>query len=71
MPRGTHHDLTGVLGWQRGILVLRQDDGAQWRLDSGVFLWFRARRLIGQHVRVVGFRSGFNALDVKRLEVVR
>ena len=70
MPLGTHHDLTGKLEWQQGILALRLDDGGQWRLDAGIWHWLRARRLIGQPVRVQGVREGFNALVVKRLEAV-
>ncbi len=64
MPRGTHHDLIGIL-LDTGIYpTLRVSGGGEWRLDmSG-----RHRRLFGQRVRVIGKRSEFDMIDVERIE---
>lgn len=64
MPRGTHHELTGILLEARGAPVLRVDDGGEWRLDIGK----RYRDLLGLRVQVTGKRSGFDLLDVERID---
>ena len=64
MPRGTHHDETGIVTTENGQLVLLRDDGGRWRLDAPL----RAREYIGQRMRVKGTRSGFDLLDVISFE---
>jgi hypothetical protein len=63
MPRGASVDETGLLLRDRG-LILRRDDGGTWRLD--------VRRLpvdlLGARVRIIGIRSGFDLVDVHRIE---
>lgn len=64
MPRGTAHTLTGIL-LENGLYpILRVDGGGEWRLDIGR----RHRSLLGLRVRVNGTRSGFDMLDVDRIE---
>lgn len=64
MPRGTHHDETGLLMREGEFLVLQRDDGGRWRLDVGG----RVDVLLGRRVRVQGTRSGFDLLDVRRID---
>ena len=66
MPHGTRHEFTGMLLEQCGGLVLDVDGGGAWRLDAG----WRARKLLGMQVRVVGVRDGFDLLTVQKLERV-
>lgn len=66
MPRGTRHEITGILLEQRGELVLEVAGGGTWRLDAG----WKARRLLGTRVKVVGIRDGFDLLGVERIERV-
>ncbi|AGH50165.1 hypothetical protein G432_12220 [Sphingomonas sp. MM-1] len=66
MPRGTRHEITGILLEQRGELVLEVAGGGTWRLDAG----WKARRLLGMRVNVVGVRDGFDLLAVERIERV-
>ena len=64
MPRGTHHRLTGrLMETQRG-LVLEMDDGGSFELDTNR----SARKLLGMRVTLEGTRSGFNLIDVERIE---
>jgi hypothetical protein len=66
MPMGTKHELVGLLlQGQRGGLVLRPDDGGEWRLDAG----WSVRRLIGRRVRLEGTRVEFNTIDVRLVEL--
>lgn len=68
MPIGTRHTLTGTLRWTRLGYALEMEDGGVWRLDVG---WgWRARRNVDQRVMVEGVRSGFDLLDVHRLQTV-
>jgi hypothetical protein len=67
MPRGTRHDLIGRLREIDGRWSPRPDDGGEWRLDVGLLLMCRARRLAGDRVRVIGVRDGFDLLAVDRL----
>jgi len=64
MPRGTQHDETGLLLREANDFVLERDDGGRWRLDVGR----RAIELVGRRVRVQGTRSGFDLLDVRRID---
>ena len=66
MPRGTAHDLVGLLLRNGRSLILRTDDGGEWRLDapSG------AGKLVGRRVRVTGTRDGFDLLAVRSFEAV-
>ena len=66
MPKGTHHKLTGTLRWTRLGYVLAIADGGQWRLDVGR----RAAKMVGREVTVEGLRSGFDLLDVHRIELL-
>ncbi|WP_062731177.1 DUF5818 domain-containing protein [Sphingobium abikonense] len=63
MPRGTHHDLTGLLLDGTPYPVLRTDDGGEWRLE----LLQRHRHLFGTRVRLGGTRSGFDLIAVDRI----
>ncbi|QGP77781.1 DUF5818 domain-containing protein [Sphingobium sp. CAP-1] len=63
MPRGTHHDLTGLLLEGTPYPVLRVDDGGEWRLE----LVQRHRHLFGTRVRLSGTRDGFDLIAVDRI----
>jgi len=63
MPRGTRHQLTGLLLLSERGPVLAMDDGGYWALD----LPPGKRRLAGQRVTIEGLRSGFNLIDVDRI----
>ncbi len=64
VPRGSRHVETGLLLQGKPWLVLRRDDGGEWRLDAPA----RAYRLVGQRVRVDGVRDGFDLLAVAAIE---
>lgn len=66
MPRGSRCDETGWLNDDRGRLILRRDAGGTWQLDAP----WRARRLVGQRVRVVGVRADFNVLTALSVEAI-
>lgn len=53
----------GLLLQQRGRLILQNDDGGFWILETDP----GAEKMLGQRVRVEGIRSGFNSLDVARI----
>jgi hypothetical protein len=63
MPRGTPVEDTGIL-LRDGGLVLKRDAGGTWRLD----LKRIPLDLIGGRVRIIGKRSGFDLVDVDRIE---
>ena len=63
MPRGSYHTETGLLLRGKHGLVLRRDDGGEWRLDAPA----TADRMIGQRVRLEGVRDGFDLLAVTRI----
>ncbi len=65
MPKGTHHDETGLLLREGRSLILQRDDGGRWRLD----IRRSAESLLGRRVRVQGTRSGFDLLDVRRIDL--
>lgn len=67
MPIGTHHVEIGWLNEDDGHLVLRVDGGGRWRLDAGLILGWRTRRLVGKRVRVEGVRDGFDLLAVRTI----
>lgn len=67
MPIGSHHEETGWLNDDAGQLALRRDGGGCWRLDVGLVLGWRARRLIGRRVRVEGIRDGFDILAARTI----
>lgn len=65
MPRGTHHDIVGVLLEGDGLYpILHEAGGGQWRLDMSS----RHAHLFGRCVRVIGRRCDFDMLDVERIE---
>jgi len=66
MPRGTRHELEGLLLAGHVYPVLRIDGGGQWRLD----LPSRYHKLIRRRVRVTGTRSEFDMLDVTTVAVI-
>lgn len=61
MPRGSHHEETGLLLEDHGQLSLSVDAGGMWRLDAPL----AAQKLVGRRVRVIGTRSEFDLLDVR------
>lgn len=63
MPRGTRHELTGLLLRHGPTLILRVDGGGEWRLDAPTRAW----RLVGRRVSVTGMRDGFDLLGVRHL----
>lgn len=63
MPRGTRHELTGVLLGGGFHPVLRVQDGGEWRLDMSQSY----RHLMGLRVRVVGIRENFDLLAVEEI----
>lgn len=64
MPRGTSHELTGILLEGDGCFpVLKVPDGGEWRLECTK----RWRHLLGQRVAVNGVRDGFDLLAVTHL----
>lgn len=71
MPRGTHHDVIGMLLWDRESLVLDVSGGGTWRLDIGWREMWRVRQLIGLRVKVTGIRDGFDLLAVVTIEKSR
>lgn len=64
MPRGTAHELVGLLLRDGQSLVLRIDDGGAWRLDAPGRAW----RLLGRRVRVTGTRDGFDLLAARSID---
>lgn len=67
MPMGARHEVEGLLLEDHGRLALDVRDGGTWRLDAG----WRARRLLGRRVRVIGIRDGFDLLAVQRIEAIQ
>lgn len=68
MPKGTRHDLEGLLLRDaRGYMVLRVDDGGEWRLNANR----KTADLIGNRVRVLGVRSGFDILEVTSITLTK
>jgi hypothetical protein len=57
---GSHIEESGLLLQGGSGLILRRDDGGQWRLDAPR----KASRLIGRRVTIKAKRSGFDLLDV-------
>lgn len=67
MPIGSHHDETGWLNDDQGELVLRRDGGGRWRLDVGLVLGRRARKLVGRRVKIEGTRIDFDVLAARKI----
>jgi hypothetical protein len=61
---GTRHRLTGVLMRSPRGLVLSVEGGGTYALDAPS----RALRLIGRRVVVEAVRSGFDRIDVERID---
>nr|WP_066722579.1 DUF5818 domain-containing protein [Sphingomonas pituitosa] len=64
MPIGTQHEVVGILRHGEEGLVVESTEGGIWRLDAG----WRAGRLIGHRVRIIGIRDGFDLLAVRSIE---
>jgi hypothetical protein len=64
MPIGSKHDETGLLLREGQFLILQRDVGGRWRLSADL----GTERMLGQRVRIQGIRSGFDLLDVTRIE---
>jgi len=64
MPRGTRHELIGILLGGDPYPVLRVADGGEWRLDCTR----SCRHLLGRRDRGVGTSSDFDMLDVEQIE---
>ncbi|MBZ9648448.1 MULTISPECIES: DUF5818 domain-containing protein [Sphingomonadaceae] len=64
MPRGSEHDLTGILLENGFYPILRTPGGGEWRLD----ITKRHKHLFGTRVRVIGVRDGFDLLAVQKIE---
>ena len=64
MPRGTRHELTGILLDDRLYPILRVADGGEWRLDISK----QHQHLLGRRVKVRGIRDGFDLLAVDHIE---
>lgn len=65
LPRGTHHVVEGLLLAEGPVgLSLRVEGGGTWQLDGNR----RMHALVNRRVRVEGVRSGFDLLDVVRIE---
>jgi hypothetical protein len=64
MPRGSKHDLTGLL-LENGVYpILRMPDGGEWRLD----VTKSHRHLLGKRVRILGIRDDFDLLSMQKIE---
>lgn len=63
MSVGSFHTETGLLLRQRGALILQLDSGGRWRLDAANDV----EEMLGTRVRVEGFRSGFDVIEVSRV----
>lgn len=61
MPLGTIHTIVGVLERRNGDLVIIPDEGGCWRLDVN----HKLSKLVGQRVRIIGARDGFDLLYVQ------
>lgn len=68
MARGDACDEMGWIEQADHGLILRVQGGGWWRLDFGWRSERKARRLVGQRVRVMGVRDGFNTLAVRTIE---
>jgi hypothetical protein len=63
MPRGSIHHETGLLLEAEGWLVLRLDDGGEWRIDPDR----PSCGYVGRRVAVEGVRSGFDWLTIRSI----
>lgn len=65
MPRGSRHELTGMLLAHGQSLTLRVADGGERRLDVPARAW----SLVGRRITVTGTRDDFDLLAVASMEV--
>lgn len=63
MPRGTRHELTGILLEGDFYPVLRLADGGEWRLEI-TKAW---QPLLGKRVAIIGVRDGFDLIAVDQI----
>lgn len=68
MSKGSMYDLTGVLMRGDRGLVLVMAGGGAWRLDPPLLC--RTERMLGQRVRVIGTRSGFDLIDARTIDLL-
>ena len=61
MPRGSHHDVIGIVLQDGRRTILRVEGGGEWHLDSDRSF----TRYLGRRVRVQGTRDGFDLLCVQ------
>ena len=67
MPRGSLHPVEGLLIAIGSFgLSLRVADGGVWQLDGNAAV----RKLVNRRVRIERIRSGFDLLDVTRIEPI-
>jgi hypothetical protein len=64
MPRGGRVELSGLLLADGRNLVLRMDDGGEWRLE----VTRNYPKLLGRRVTVTGTRDGFDLIAVSRID---
>lgn len=67
MPLGGRLDLSGLLLRDGDRLTLRIAGGGEWIIDPPLFA--RTRQLVGQRVRVVGTRGGFNLVNADDIDL--
>jgi hypothetical protein len=65
MPTGTKHIETGILRTGVWGYSLEMEGGGVWQLD----VTGSASKHLGHRVTVEGIRSGFNLLDVHRIQL--
>ncbi len=64
MPKGAKHIETGILRPSVWGYSLETEGGGVWQLD----ITGSVSKYLGQRVTVEGIRSGFNLLDVHRIQ---
>ncbi len=67
MPRGSHHDETGILYQENGELVIVCDNTQRWRVEGSFLMERKARKLLGKRVRIEATRVDFDVLAIKKL----
>jgi hypothetical protein len=64
MPIGDKVEETGLVLRDGRRIILRVDDGGEWELDLRRF----RPDMLGRRMHVTGQRSGFNLIDVDRID---